>query len=157
VTPGAHVSLDTVARYCSKAGLGSVAHCKRWLANEFAAKGRVVVNGCSLGGYKDVRGQFWCRTNRVAVVFRLTRKEADALRALAAARRAPKFPPTTKRLKRGDCLACEGSCKQRVLIEMDADLSWDGRPSPALVAELKRHELVRRPTTVRVSTPRKLI
>lgn len=154
MTPGAHVGLDTVARYCSKAGLGSVAHCKRWLANEFAAKGRVVVNGCSLGGYKDVRGQFWCRTNRVAVVFRLTRREADALRTLAVARRAPKFPPTTKKLKRGDCLACEGPCKQRVLIEMDADLSWDGRPSAALVAELEFHRVTPRAVTVRVNPSR---
>lgn len=151
MTPGAHVSLDTVARYCSKAGLGPLSSCRDWLSTEFKAKGRVVVNGRSLAGYKALNGTWWCRTNRVAVGFGLTRDEKAALKRLAEARRAPKFPPTTKKLRRGDCLACEGSCKQRVLIEMDADLSWDGKPSAALVAELEHHRVTPRAVTVRAN------
>ncbi|MER6374848.1 hypothetical protein ABT255_42300 [Streptomyces mirabilis] len=148
---GVHVSLDTVARYCSKAGLGSVAHCRDWLSKEFKAKRRVVINGRSLAGYKALNGTWWCRTNRVAVVFGLSRDETGALRRLAEVRRAPKFPPTMKRLKKGECVACEGPCWQRVLVEMDADLSWDGKPSAALVAELTYHRAAPRAMTVRVN------
>ncbi|WP_189707009.1 hypothetical protein [Streptomyces anandii] len=113
-----------------------------------------MVNGRSLAGYRALNGTWWCRTNRVAVVFGLSRDEVSALRRLAEVRRAPKFPPTTKKLKRGDCLACEGPCRQRVLIEMDADLSWDGRPSAALVAELEHHRMASRAVTIRVNPSR---
>lgn len=151
MTRGVHVSLDTVARYCARAGLGSVGCCRDWLEREFKARRRVIVNGRSLAGYRALNGTWWCRTNRVAVVFGLSRDEAAALKRLAEARRAPKFPPTMKRLKKGECLACEGRCWQRVLIEMDADLSRDGRPSAALVAELTHHRLVPRAVMVRIS------
>ncbi|MGW4981962.1 hypothetical protein [Streptomyces mirabilis] len=117
---------------------------------EFATKRRVVVNGRSLAGYKALNGTWWCRTNRVAVVFGLTLSQENALRGIAESRRAPKFPPTTKRLKKGECVACEGPCKQRVLIEMDADVSWDGKPSASLVAELTYHRVTPRAMTVRV-------
>ncbi|GAX52838.1 hypothetical protein [Streptomyces olivochromogenes] len=148
---GVHVNLDTVARYCAKAGLGSVAHCRDWLEREFKAKRRVVINGRSLAGYRDVKGKWWCLTSRMVKVFGLTLSQANALRGIAESRRAPTFPPTTKRLKRGDCVACVGTCRQRVLIEMDADLSWDGRPSASLVAELTYHRTVPRAMTVRIS------
>lgn len=154
MTRGMHVSLDTVARYCARVGLGSVGHCREWLEREFKARRRVIVNGRSLAGYKALNGTWWCRTNRVAVVFGLTRDEKAALKRLAEARRAPKFPPTMKKLKKGDCVACQGSCKLRVLIEMDADLSWDGKPSDALVAELEYHRVTPRAVTVRVNSYR---
>ncbi|MET9071789.1 hypothetical protein ABZX95_06295 [Streptomyces sp. NPDC004232] len=147
---GVHVDLDTVARYCSRAGLGPVAGCRDWLLSEFNAKRRVVVNGRSLAGYRDIKGNWWCRTNRVAKVLDLTLSQENALRGTAESRRDPRFPPTTKRLKRGDCVACEGPCWQRVLIELDADTSWDGRPSAALVAELEYHRVTPRAMTVRV-------
>ncbi|WP_043668282.1 hypothetical protein [Streptomyces xylophagus] len=148
---GKHVDLDTVARYCSRAGLGPVAGCREWLLKEFATRRRVVVNGRSLAGYRDVKGKWWCLTSRMVKVFALTVSQANALRGIAESRRAPKFPPTTKRLEKGECVACEGPCKQRVLIEMDADLSRDGRPNAALVAELTYHRLTPRAMTVRIS------
>lgn len=154
MSDGKHVDLDTVAKYCSRAGLGSVLACKRWLRNEFNAKGKVTINGASLGGYKDANGNWWCRTKRVALVFGLTPAQANGLRGSAAARRVPKFPAATKKLRKGECVTCQGACRLRTLIEMDADLAWDGKPNAALTAELVWHKTATRAMTVHVRRKR---
>jgi hypothetical protein len=152
--PGIHVEVSTAARYCARAGLGSARDCRRWLVNEFNARGRVVISGRSLGGYRDERGTWWVRTQRLVKVLGLNPDEGGALRGFAETRPGPRVAPGTKRLKRGECLTCAGPCGQRALIEMDADVSWDGRPHPDLVADLAHHQVARRAVTVPVKRPR---
>lgn len=157
MNPDVYVDLGTVARLCAEAGLGTVDDCKRWLVREFEATKRVRINGSSLAGYQDGNGQWVVRKKRLVVVLGLTVDRWGTLK-LPRERRGslakPTAKPPTKRLYAGDCLRCKGPCETRVIAELDADTSWDGRPHPDLVAELTRHPVLRRARTIRVAPPR---
>lgn len=154
MNPDVHVDVHTAARFCAEAGLGTVGHCHRWLVREFEAVGRVRINGASLAGYRDEHGQWVVRKKRLVVVLGLTVDRWGVLK-LPPHRRGslakPTVKPATKRLRAGDCLRCKGPCETRVIAELDADTSWDGRPHPDLVAELTRHPVLRRARTVRAA------